>query len=206
MPLAQPGLQRKQQNGALPPGRPQWPSEKPKAGLLLLGPLWGRPLAVPGLPCISQHSQGWLMGKAELTAPRGGRALEEGEGEAGGSCGSGGEAQRFAVGEVKVISVQGSGRGWGSASKLGLTEAQLFLGLLRRLLCPSAGRPAAGPGLSGGECTDVGAGRRAHRPAGAGIEGPLPGGNKNITPFMRRGPSRPVSILYLYPLPRNWSP
>lgn len=67
------------------------------------------------------------MGKAELTAPWGGQELEGGEGAAGGSCGSSGEDRIFAVGEVEVISV----REWGGgASKLGLSEAQLFLGLL----------------------------------------------------------------------------
>lgn len=144
MPLAQPGLHRKQQNGALPPGRPQWPLEKPEARVLLL-PVWGRPLLVPGLPCISHHSQGWLMGKAELTAPSGARGVEGGEGEAAGSCGSRREERRVAVGEVKVISAQGCGRGRGMASKLGLTEAQLFPGLSGRLFCPSAGRAAEGP-------------------------------------------------------------
>lgn len=51
------------------------------------------------------------MGKAELTAPWGGRGVEGGEGEAGGSCFKRREAgrrgqERFTVGEVEVISAQ----------------------------------------------------------------------------------------------------
>lgn len=65
------------------------PRKSPKPRLLLLLPLWGRPLPVPGLLCISHHSQGWLMGKAELTAPWGGQGVEGGEGEAAAAVGAG---------------------------------------------------------------------------------------------------------------------
>lgn len=52
----------------------------------------------------------------------------------------------------------------------------------------------------------LGMGGGYHRPAGAGNEGPLLDRSMNTTPFMRRGPSQPVSILHSNPLPRSRSP
>lgn len=64
------------------PRRPQQPLKSTPLSSSLTG--LGL-LSVPGLLSISHHSQGWLMGKTELTDPWGGQGVERGEGEAGGS-------------------------------------------------------------------------------------------------------------------------
>lgn len=105
------------------------------------------------------------MGKAELTAPWGGQELEGGEGAAGGSCGSSGEDRIFAVGEVEVISV----REWGVAPPNWASQ-KLSSSLASSEGC-SVPLPATllrGLGLSGGECTYVGAGKRASQTSRGG--------------------------------------
>lgn len=54
------------------------------------------------------------------------------------------------------------------ASELGLMKAQIFLGLLGRLLCPSPGRLPERPWGPEEDVRMLGMGGGHHRPAGAG--------------------------------------